>query len=322
LNNIIPFHKIKNRGGKLLNTSKAVVWLSAAIIVLVIIATSLGLFWQTANVPSSFISLRGQTVDIYGQGLYRYDTVFSAAGYKGTDLVVLCLSIPFLIVLTFLYKRGSLRAGLLLTGLLTYILYVYASLALGAAFNELFLVYTAIFGASFFALILIIKSVNWSVLQLQTIKSLPRRFPAILLFVCGLVTIFVWITPIITSLVSSKPPDRLDSYTTLMTFALDLAIITPSTFIAGSLIFKRTPFGYIMAFALFGVIIMLAPGIIASTISQIRSGISFTPGEVIGPTAGFVILGLLAIWVIVTILRCLPINGSTSISNQTPGTKV
>jgi len=302
-------------------TSKAGVWLSAAIIILVIIATSSGLFWQTAKAPSSFISLRGQNVDIFGQGLYRYDTVFSAAGYKGTDLVVLCLSIPFLIVLTFLYKRGSLRAGLLLTGLLTYILYVYASMALGAAYNELFLVYTAIFGASFFALILTFKSVKLAISPPQTIKGLPRRFPAILLFICGIVTIFVWVTPIISSLVSGQPPDRMDSYTTLMTFALDLAIITPSTFIAGVLILKRITLGYIMAFALFGVIIMLAPGIIASSISQIRAGISFTPGEVIGPTAGFVILGLLAIWAIVTILRCLSNNGSTSTSKEAPATK-
>jgi hypothetical protein len=292
-----------------LNTSKAVVWLSAAIIILVAIATCLGLFWQDGNVHPSFTSLRGQTVDIYGHGLYRYDSLFSAAGYKGTDLVVLCLTIPFLIVLTIFYARGFMRSALLMTGLLTYILYVYASMALGAAYNEMFLVYTAIFGATFFALILVFNSVNLAVLPPQTIKGLPRRFPAILLFICGIVTIFVWVTPIISSLISGQPPDRMDSYTTLMTYALDLAIITPSTFIAGALMLKRIPLGYMMAFALFGIIIMLFPGIIASTISQMRAGVSFTPGEVIGPTAGFVILGLLSIWAVVAILRGLSGKG-------------
>jgi uncharacterized membrane protein len=31
--------------------------------------------------------------------------------------------------------------------------------------------------------------------------------------------------------------------------------------------------------------------------------VSFTPGEMVGPIAGFVVLGLLAIWFIVAILR-------------------
>jgi hypothetical protein len=44
-----------------------------------------------------------------------------------------------------LYRRGSLRGRLLLIGILTYFLYVYASIAFGAAYNALFLVYVGLF---------------------------------------------------------------------------------------------------------------------------------------------------------------------------------
>jgi hypothetical protein len=135
---------------------------------------------------------------------------------------------------------------------------------------------------------------------------LPRRFPSFLLFACGALTAFVWLSPIISSLASGEPPDRLDSYTTLMTYALDLAIITPSTFIAGYLILRRFAFGYLMAFALFGIIIMLAPGIFASTVSQVRAEVEFTAGEMVGPVAGFVVLGWMAFWATAEILRRLP----------------
>ena len=52
------------------------------------------------------------------------------------------------------HQRGSLRGGILLTGALAYFLYYGASLGLGTAYNRLFLVYIALFSASFYAFIL------------------------------------------------------------------------------------------------------------------------------------------------------------------------
>ena len=57
-----------------------------------------GLLMQGGDGPTAFTTLRGQTADIYGWGLYRFDTVFFAATFKGTDVVTLVLSIPLLIV--------------------------------------------------------------------------------------------------------------------------------------------------------------------------------------------------------------------------------
>ena len=283
-----------------------IVWLSLATAVLAAIASGAGLFWQTSGIDYLFPTLRGQNAQIYGQGLYQYDTIFSAGGYKGTDVVVLFLGVPVLVILALLYRRGSFKAGLLLTSILAFFLYVYASMALGAAYNPLFIVYVAAFSMSFFALVLVFSTISLEQLPREVIERLPRRFPAYLLFASGLVTLIVWLNPIFASLISGTTPDRLDSYTTLMTYALDLAIITPATFASGTMILKRVSMGYMSAFALFGIIIMLAPGIAASTISQIRAGVSFTPGEVVGPVAGFVVLGLLAAWALFRILRGLP----------------
>lgn len=49
--------------------------------------------------------------------------------------MVLFLGIPLLVVSIVLYQRGSLAGVLLLTGILGYFLYVYASMALGAAYK-------------------------------------------------------------------------------------------------------------------------------------------------------------------------------------------
>jgi len=95
----------------------------------------------------------------------------------------------------------------------------------------------------------------------------------------------------------------LDSYTTPVTYALDLAIITPATIVCGILILQGAATGYLVSMPLFTIIILLAPQIVLSMLFQRSAGVPFTTGEMIGPIAGFVLLGLIAIWLLVSLLR-------------------
>lgn len=247
-----------------MKTSKTVVWLSMLISVLALVATSIGLFWQDGGEPFSFTTLRGQTVRMYGRGLYRHDTLFLGAGNRGFGTVTLVLGIPLLLFSAWLYRRGSLRGGLLLTGTLTYFLYVYASMALGVAYNPLFLVYVALFSASFFALVRAFTSIDHQALSSHVSPGMPRRGLALFMFASGLVTLVVWLLPLLGPLLQGQPPTLLDSYTTPVTYALDLALIMPTTFL---------------------------------------SGVPFSTGEIVGPIAGLSVLSLTAIGFMAAILR-------------------
>jgi hypothetical protein len=77
--------------------SNLVIWLSSLIVLLALIAASLGLFWQDGGNSFSFTTLRGDTVSIAGRGLYRYDPTLMAMGFKAGDAVTLILGIPALI---------------------------------------------------------------------------------------------------------------------------------------------------------------------------------------------------------------------------------
>lgn len=283
--------------------SRTLVGLALLIAVLAAVAAGIGLFWQTEGTPEIFTTLRGETVTLYGRGLYRYDSLFAGAGYRGQDAVTLFVSVPLLIITALFYRRGSLRGGLLLTATLASFLYVYASMALGAAYNSLFLLYVVLFSASFFAFVLAIRAIDLTALASRFRQGMPRRGPAALLFVSGAITLFVWLSPLVTAMLQGRPPDLLAASSTMVTDALDLAIITPATIIAGALILRRSPLGYVVALALLGIIVILVPTIAATTVSQTSAGVSFSPGEIIGPISGFAILGLLAIWAVVAILR-------------------
>jgi hypothetical protein len=285
--------------------SNTLIGLSGLTVLLTVIAAGAGVFWQAGGSAFEFTTLRGTVVQIYGQGLYYYDTVFTGAGFRGQDMVMLVLGVPLLVASILLYRRGSLAGGLLLMGALGYVLYVYATMALGAAYNNLYLVYVAIFGVSFFAFVMAFTAFDRESLWVRVSTRLPHRLIAIYMIACGLLTTIVWLDPILTGLIQNQPPKLLDSYATMVTYALDLALITPGCFLAGWLILRRSSLGYFIAFPLLILIVMLLPTIILNTVLQSAAGIVFTPAEVIGPISGFVVLGLLAVWIVVLILRSL-----------------
>ena len=176
-----------------LEPSRAAFRLSLLIVVLALVAAGTGLFSGGGGGPSSFTTLRGETVQLYGQGLYRHDTLLIGSGFRGQDAVTLAVGVPLLVVSSLLYRRGSLRGGLLVTGTLAYFLYAYASMAFGAAYNELFLLYVTLFSASLFAFVLAFASIDPKVLASRVSGGLPRRATAAFLFVVGLVLAAVWL---------------------------------------------------------------------------------------------------------------------------------
>lgn len=283
--------------------SARLIWLSALMVVLTLVATGAGLVGSDEGNSYTFTTLRGGPAQIYGRGLYRYDTVFTGAANRATDGVTLFLGIPLLLLATLLYRRGSLRGGLLLPGTLVYFLYVYASYGLGIAYNRLFLVYIALFSASLWAFALAFRLIETRLFSEQVSPHLPRRGLAIFMLASGLVTLVVWLAPLLDALVRNVPPPLLGPYTTKITDVLDLGIITPATFISGVLILRRNPLGYLMALSMLVLEIMLAPMIAAQTVSQLMAGVSFTTAEIVGPMAGFIILALVAIWMLAALLR-------------------
>jgi hypothetical protein len=286
-----------------MNISKAVMWLSWLIAVLALFAASIGLFYQDGGSPFSFTTLHGQTVQMYGQGLYGYETLRSGAGYKGQDVALLVLGIPLLVLSILLYRRGSIKGALLLTGALAYFLYTYGSMALGAAYNPLFLVYVALFSASLFALVLAITSIDLQALPAHFSAHLPYRGIAVFLFAIGLSLLVVWLgLSIVPALLQGQAPPEVTSYTTLITHAVDLGLIAPVAILAGVLLLRRAPLGYLLASTMLVFSWVLGAGILALSAAQVLAGL-LTIGQILGFVVPFVLLTLVGIWLTVVLFR-------------------
>jgi hypothetical protein len=273
--------------------------------VLALVAASIGLFWQDGGSSFTFTTLRGDTVSIAGQGLYRYDTKLVAIGFKAGDAVTLGLGIPALIFSLFHYRRGSVKGGLLLAGTLAYFLYVYGSMAFGAAYNHLFLIYVMLMSASLFGLILTLTSFNLAMLPAHFSSRLPRRDIGIYSIVAGVVLLSIWPgLSIIPALVEGKAPLEVWSYTTVITYAIDMGIIAPALIVAGVLLLQTTPvgFGYLLSSTLLVFTVILGINLLTAGTIQMLTGL-INIGQFIGFVASFAILTLYAIWFTVALFR-------------------
>ncbi|MCL4262935.1 MAG: hypothetical protein KJ069_06955 [Anaerolineae bacterium] len=281
-------------------------WLVPLIAILALVAAGAGLFWQAGGSPFTFTTLHGENVEMVGQGIYRFDSAFKAPIQRGTDAVTLFVCLPLLLIAFWRYRRGSLKGGILLIGALSYFLYDGASLAFSMAFNSLFLVYTALFSASFFAFVYAITAVSPSFLVAHLSPNVPRRGMAIFLFVAGLGVLFIWLSEIIGPLRQGQvPAEALGPYTTMVTHALDMAIIAPATVLTAVYLLRREPVGYLLAAPLLILCTLIGVVVIAQTVFQTLAGITLPIGVYIGMVGSWVVMGAFAIWLTLAFFRSL-----------------
>jgi hypothetical protein len=261
----------------MMKTQKTIFWICMCILPLAIFAACMGLFWQGEGESYPFDTLRGETVMIRGHGLYRYDTVNSASQELGQDLVTLLVGIPLLVAGMVLSQRGSLRGQLLLAGSLGYFLYTYAAMSFLTAFNELFLVYVALFSLSFFGLILAISHLDPDEIKRRASDRFPRRSIITFFIIVALFLTFAWLSLVVPAMINGTPPPGLESAITMVIQALDLAVIVPTAVITAILLIKRQPWGYALSSVVLLKILTMGAALMAMIISQVMAGVAIDP---------------------------------------------
>jgi hypothetical protein len=273
------------------------------IAILAVITAGVGLFSQCGDGPFSFTTVYGDTVEIYGQGIYRHDSTFVATLFKGTDVITLFVGIPLLVVGYLFYRRGSLRGSIFLIGILLYFLYIGVTYTFSVLFNSLFLVYTALFSVSLFATIIALTTFDTQVLASKVTSDMPSRGIAIFMFVAGLGTLMLWLSELIGPLMTGQAPANLGPYTTMFTHGFDSAVITPACVITGIYLLQRKPLGYLLAAPLLILCTLIGVVVIGQTVSQTLAGFVFPIGVYIGMIGSWVVMGAFAIGLTVRFFR-------------------
>ena len=184
---------------------------------------------------------------LFLDGLYR-DNTWVTTQFRGSDLVRLVVAAPVLVVALLLTRRGSPRAQLIWLGILWLTLYDYAFYLFGAAFNEFFLIYVALFSLSILALIFALSRVDADAIGRKFRTRTPVKWIAgymlfIAVFLGGL-----WLAQSLSFIVTGQLPQSIvdSGHPTGIVFALDLALLVPGMVLGALWLWQRRPWGYVL----------------------------------------------------------------------------
>jgi len=283
--------------------STLLVILSACFIVLAAIPPLISLFTESPGTAFRFNNVWGIETELYGRGLYRLESTFKAPINRGTDAVVLFLLLPVLLWNTLRLRQTNGGPVLWLQiGLLSCALYYSFLQAVEVVFNELFLIYVAMLSLSLFAFILGIRTVDFSRIRVRMQVPFPHRGTVVFLLFAG-GSVGVWLLEIVAAYQMGMLPAHSGAGVTMPTYAIDLAIIGPSVFIAAWELHRRRPLGYLLAIILLTLNAFIGFVVIGQTIFQYKAGILLTPQQFIPFVGVFVILSAFALWLLTRLLR-------------------
>lgn len=253
------------------------------------IATLAGITSTGGSGAYEYKSIRGQTVTIYGKGLYQHMSADVAIQGIAQDYVTLFIALPFLLFALYRFRIQSLEGKFLLAGALSYFFLTYLFYMNMAMYNSMFLVYVALTGLSFFALILTLLTFETDQLPKIFKAKTPVNFIGGFLIFNAVIISLLWLGVIIPPLLDKTiVPIAVEHYTTLNVQAFDLSLFLPISFVAGLLLIRKSKFGYLMApvYLVFLSLLMLA--LIAKLMAMGMQGVNIIPAIIFIPSIALV----------------------------------
>src|SRR5438105_2947790 len=238
--------------------------------------------WKTAlwlSVIDALLVVLASASGILLKSIYARETTSWAVQGIGQDIVNL-VAVVVLFIAAYFVNKGSVKAFLVWSGVLLYLIYAYVIYAFDIHFNSLFLVYVAILGLSFYALVGSVIRLHLDQLQAYFAANTKARPVSVFLLVLGIVFYLLWLSEEIPALLTGKiPPSvRENGLLTNPVHVLDLGLLLPGMIITGVLLWRRKLLGYILAIPLLVFNILTGIGIVAAQFAASSKGLAASLG--------------------------------------------
>lgn len=277
---------------------KNILVLTLLILSLSIFCSLVGLLTSTGAVSYNFVAITGETVSIYGNGLYAHDSISIVAQGLASDLITLVIAVPVTLVALFYSLRNSFRGELVLTGMLGYFLYTYMSYTFLWNYNVLFIAYVIIMSLSFFGFVMMMTSFDLKSIKNRFVDPFKAKSIIGFQWFVAIMVGMLWLSKLVPSWFNTATPVGLEHYTTLVIQAMDLGFIVPTTMISAVLLYQRKPLGYLLSSIVLIKGIALLSSITAMAINMMISGVETSIIEI-------AIFGLLDLFGIYALWRLL-----------------
>jgi hypothetical protein len=232
---------------------------------------------QRMTISLAVLMLTQAAIGLVFAGEYR-DVAWIKATWFGNDWVTLLVASPLLSVSVVLSSRGSVRGCLLWLGAIAYTIYNYAFYLLGAALNAFFPIYVVAVPLAAITLILALSRLDVASIAATFRQSAPVRIIGACFVLIGAGLASVWLG-LWAAYVFADRPTPVEPEAFKLVAALDLSLMVPALTGGGILLWRRHPWGYVIA-AIAGVQGSLYLMVLSvNSIVSIQRGLATAPGE-------------------------------------------
>ena len=263
--------------------------------------------YLVASTLTFFLAIVAAGVGLFVPGFYRDAEVLLPQLY-GQDLLTLVVAVPVLAGALYYGSQGSLRGYVVWLGVTGYLLYTYASYALLTSFNELYLVYVALFSLTLFTLIGGVARIDPTDLK-EALDGHPvRGYVAFQALVAGFVAL-MWLAEVgPASLAGTRPPSIAETTLPVPVIqSLDLGVVIPSFAISAVLLWKQRAWGYVFTGVLLVKGTTLGLAVLAMIVFMLQNGQPVPLPQIVI----FAILSITGLVLTTRFIRAIPSSAST-----------
>ena len=278
--------------------NKTLIVLNKVIILLVLVVTITGILSFDSGQSYYAMNQYGESIRIWGSGIYSHDSFFKAPIQIGTDITVLFVVVPLtLYSFTKFRKEQSVERYIQNFGYISLLLYYSACLAFGVTYNRLHLVYILLFSTCLFSVNIFLaffyKAENE---ENRGVNSFFTKGMKVFLVLSGFSLFVAWLPDIIPTLIKDSPLALIEVYTTEPSYVLDMGIISPLMFITYYLCKKEKFIGYVLFRMILIVGQIIGIMLTLQTVFQILAGIELPIPALITKVFIFFILAVFALY--------------------------
>ena len=254
--------------------------------------------WVALSVFAAVLAIGTSLAGIFRPGTYARETPAWAVQAIGQDIANLPVAVV-LIRSAVLLRSGASRALFIWLGCLLYFIYAFAIYAFSVHFNQLFLAYVAILGASFYAMVGVLAGLDVTE-AVASIRGHPHaNGTSNLLIAIGVMFAGLWLSEIVPHTLQGTVPPSLTE-TALWTnpvHVLDLAFLLPAMIVAGILLKRQHAWGLFLAVPLLVFAVTMGFAILALFALSAMNGLPVAAPAVIVVTS-IVIVSVAYSWLL------------------------
>jgi hypothetical protein len=194
---------------------------------------------------ATILAAISSAIGLFNTKIYN-DNSFVKSAWYANDWVTLVVVVPLLIITLILLKNGDFKTRLIWLGLMGYLFYNYAFYLFGAAFNNIFLLYVAIYTLSFFSLILGLMALP--IKNIIGTSKILRGVSFFLLLISAMLCL-VEIPPCFTFITTGAMPEIVmkSQIHTSIVYALDLSFVVPAMVLGAMLLWQNKGWGIVLS---------------------------------------------------------------------------